>query len=727
MKRYSYKISGIVQGVGFRPYVYKLALKHQLFGFVLNNSNGVIIEIEGEENNLSFFEEELFAFPPPLAKITHTEKEEIALKNDTQFSIIQSNQNQTKTTLISPDMAICDACKEDISNPNSHYYNYFATNCTNCGPRYSIIKTVPYDRENTSMSNFVMCKDCQEEYKNPLSRRYHAQPIGCEKCGPKLTLWDNNVKCLIVNDELFKTTAKLIKEGKIVAIKGIGGFHLVCDASNDSVIQTLRTNKNRPSKPFALMCKDIEQIKSFAFINPKEEELLTSKEAPIVILEKLKIHNATFSISNQVAPNISKIGCMLPYAPFHILLFEYLANPIVATSANLGDEPIITNSETLREKLPFVEFILDNDRDIINAIDDSLVQVVDNNIQILRLARGYAPKVISLDKKIDENLLSVGANQKSTICIGFEDKMILSPHIGDLGSVKSFDYFLRTIKTFERFYDFQTDRVITDKHPNYESTKWAKELKIKNSELKIIKVQHHLAHIYSVKAEFGLTKDYLGFSFDGTGYGEDGTLWGGEVFVGDIRKYHFKQIKLLGGEKAIKEPRRVALAMLFEKYGLEEIVTFDLPFLKTFSQNEIKLLYQSYEKNLNAPLTSSVGRLFDGVASLADLCQFQSYEGEAGLLCEKAYDKNIADSFPYSLENNIIDIAFDFFDRNLVSKFINTLVDIIIKIAQKEQFEVILSGGVFQNKTLLELVIQKLKDENIKYYHNQKTPTNDGG
>jgi hydrogenase maturation protein HypF len=304
-----------------------------------------------------------------------------------------------------------------------------------------------------------------------------------------------------------------------------------------------------------------------------------------------------------------------------------------------------------------------------------------------------------------------------------------------LDSLKAFEYFTRTIETFERFYDFKPDIIVCDKHPNYQTTKWANELKVKNEKLKIIEVQHHLAHIYSVKAEFGLTKDYLGFSFDGTGYGEDGTIWGGEVFVGDVRKYHFKHIKLLGGEKAIKEPRRVALSMLFERYSLDEIFSkrvlkhrdFKLPLLETFTQNEIKLLHQSYEKNLNAPLTSSVGRLFDGVASLANLSHFQSYEGEAGLLCEMAYDKNIADSFPYSLENNIIDIEFDFFDRNLASKCINTLVDIVVKIAKIEQLEVILSGGVFQNKTLLELVIEKLKNENINYHHNQKTPTNDGG
>ncbi|MDD2698350.1 MAG: carbamoyltransferase HypF [Arcobacteraceae bacterium] len=736
MIRNKYQIKGVVQGVGFRPYIYTLATRFNLSGFVYNDSQGVTIELQGKVCDIELFDETFLDELPPLAHIDNFEKHPIPLKDETTFCIIESihEENMGKTTLISPDIAVCMDCLEDIKN-GGKYHNYFATNCTNCGPRYSIIETVPYDRKNSSMKSFTMCESCKEEYQNPLDRRYHAQPISCSHCGPKLELRVKNEELKIEGDEIFSLTARLIKEGKIGAFKGIGGFHLVCDSTNDKVIKQLRQYKNRPTKPFALMCKNLAQIEQFAFISDKERELLTSKEAPIVILEKLKVNSLKLKISNNLAPNISKIGCFLPYSPLHHLLFEHLESPIVATSANLGDEPIITKSEDIAKLLPFIDFILDFNRDIVNGVDDSLVQIVDEKIQILRLGRGYAPKVITLPFKLSQNILAVGGSGKNTISLAFEDKIIISPHIGDLDSFKAFEYFTRTIETFKRFYDFKPDIIVCDKHPNYETTKWANELKVKNEKLKVVKVQHHLAHIYSVKAEFGLSSDYLGFSFDGTGYGEDGTIWGGEVFVGDVRKYHFKQIKLLGGEKAIKEPRRVALSMLFERYSLDEIFskrvlkhrTFDLPLLKTFTQNEIKLLHQSYEKNLNAPLTSSVGRLFDGVASLANLTHFQSYEGEAGLLCEMAYDKNIADSFPYSLENNIIDIEFDFFDRNLVSKFINTLVDIVIKIAQKEQLEVILSGGVFQNKTLLELVIQKLKDENINYHHNQKTPTNDGG
>jgi hydrogenase maturation protein HypF len=676
----------------------------------------VILEVEGNEEKLSLFEKELFTSPPPLAKITNSIKEVIPLQNETEFLIINSNESKTKTTLISPDIAICNDCRDDIKN-NPHFKNYFATNCTNCGPRYSIIKTVPYDRCNTSMEKFIMCEECEEEYTNPLSRRYHAQPIACEKCGPQLSLIgkDGNT---IPSNEPIKDIAFKIKNGHIVAIKGIGGFHLVCDSKNDSVIEKLRVFKNRPSKPFALMCKDIEQINSFANVNQKEKELLTSKEAPIVILDTKN----EFSLSSFIAPNISKIGCMLPYSALHILLFEYLDDPIIATSANLGDEPIITSSETIKEKLPFIEFILDFDRDIVNAIDDSVVQVVDDEIQILRLARGYAPKVINLNNKIDNKILSVGANQKSTISLAYEDKIILSPHIGDLGSNKSFDYFTRTIETFKRFYDFKPDAFISDKHQGYASSKWAKQ---QNITLK--QVQHHLAHIYSVKAEHHLSGDYLGFSFDGTGLGDDETLWGGEIFVGNEKKYHFKAIKLLGGEKAIKEPRRVALSLLFDRYRLEETQNLELECVKSFSKIELTMLYQAYIKNLNAPLSSSVGRLFDAVASLSSLCQYQSYEGEAGLLCESVYDKNIKENYTYCISNGEITIDFDYFDTKIVSKFINTLVKIIIDIAKIEKKEVILSGGVFQNKTLLNLVIKNLKAEKINYFYNQTTPCNDGG
>ncbi|QOY52771.1 carbamoyltransferase HypF [Candidatus Sulfurimonas baltica] len=706
MIRHKYLINGLVQGVGFRPFIYKLALELKLFGFVKNSTNGVELELEGFSETIEKFEKKLYSTLPPLARIDEIKTSEIELLHVRSFEIKQSSKESVKAALVSPDIATCKECLDDIVHVEK-YKGYFATNCTNCGPRYSIVKTVPYDRVNTSMQKFKMCKECEDEYYNPLNRRYHAQPISCNSCGPSLSA-------------TILTCAQKIIEGKIVAIKGIGGFHIVCDATNDEVVTKLREFKNRPAKPFAVMCKDVQQIKSLAQVDEKEEELLISKEAPIVILKKGA--DVDIKLSTKIAPHIGRIGCFLPYTALHHILFLHVKNPIVATSANLGSEPIITNVEEIYKKLPFVEFVLDFDRDIINAVDDSLVQVVSGKTQVLRLSRGYAPKVIKLPFKSKKKILAVGANAKNSIALVIDDNIILSPHIGDLDSLEAFGFFLRTLESFKNFYDFEPDIIVHDKHPRYETTKWAK---IQNKEL--VDVQHHLAHIYACKAEFGLSGDYLGFSFDGTGYGDDGSLWGGEVFLGDKRKYHFKPIKLLGGEKAIKEPRRVALSMLFDKYSLEDVLALDLHVVKSFSLTEIKTLHQSYEKNLNAPQSSSVGRLFDGVASLANLLHVQTYEGETGLMCEQNYNLHVEKSFEYKIIDGVIDIEFDFFDKNIVTKFINTLIEIVVGISKVEKLEVILSGGVFQNKTLLELTCIKLEQAKIKYYHQQETAINDGG
>ncbi|MDC0932641.1 carbamoyltransferase HypF [Arcobacteraceae bacterium] len=720
MKRYQYQITGIVQGVGFRPFIFKLANKLGLTGFVFNDSNGVSIELQGDDKSIIFFDKLLFDELPPLAKIDNFVKNEFEVKNSNIFEIKETFDNTSKTTLVSPDIKVCDDCLDDIKK-DEKYKNYFAINCTNCGPRYSIIKTIPYDRINTSMDKFLMCDSCAEEYKNPLNRRYHAQPISCNDCGPTLTLSSKNELISNSYDEIYKVATDYIQEGKILAIKGIGGFHIVCDASNDRVVQKLREYKHRPFKPFAIMCKDIQQVQKIVKLSEKEKELLISKESPVIVCDELE--NSSSTISQYIAPNIKRIGCFLPYTALYHLLFEHLDNPIVATSANLSGEPIITTKEDILKKLPFVDYIVDFNRDIENACDDSVLQIVNDEIQILRAGRGYTPKVIKLKKKISQKILAVGANAKNTISIAFDDTIILSPYIGDLDSLVSFEYFLRTIETFKKFYDFKPDIIVHDKHPNYETTKWAKQQK----NVKLIEVQHHLAHIYATKAEFLLEdKKYVGFSFDGTGYGTGGTLWGGEVFVGDERKYHFKAIKLLGGTKAIKEPRRVALSMLFDRYTLDEVLNLKIDTVKSFKESEIRILYNSYSKSLNAPLSSSVGRIFDGVASLAGLLQIQSYEGEAGLLCEKEYKSN-SKKFEYDINNGEIEIQYDFFVEDIVTRFLNTLVNIIVDISELEQKEVILSGGVFQNKTLLSKVIEELNKRKIKYFYQQLTPLNDSG
>ncbi len=703
MIRRAYYIEGVVQGVGFRPFIYKLASELNLVGFVKNSVDGVELEIEGFDASVAEFEDLLFSRLPPLAKIMTMKSSQLELHHDKNFKILQSSSDKesSKKALISPDIAICSECLEDVMS-RDRYRGYFATNCTNCGPRYSIIKRVPYDRVNTSMKKFNMCPSCKEEYMNPLSRRYHAQPISCSSCGPTLS-------ATIIE------TAEHIKNAKIVAIKGIGGFHIICDSANKMVVERLRQFKNRATKPFAIMCKNIEQIESIASISKEERELLESKEAPIVIVKKLKYDNF-------IAPNMDRVGCFLPYTPLHHLLFRYLKNPIIATSANLASEPIITRAEDISKKLPFIDFVLDFDRDIINGVDDSLMQIVAGEAQVLRMSRGFAPKVIRVPFRSEKRVLAVGANAKNAIALLIDDNIIISPHIGDLDSLRAFDSFQATIETFKRFYDFEADVILHDKHPNYLTTKWAK-----GQDRELIAIGHHLAHIYACKAEFSLSGEHLGFSFDGTGYGDDKTLWGGEIFVGDRREYSFKQIKLIGGERAIKEPRRVALSMLFDRYTLDEVLSFDLELLSSFKIEEIRLLHQSYIKNINAPLSSSVGRLFDAMASFSSLLQFQSFEGEAGLICEQHYNAAISRTFEYKIINGIIDIEFDFFHKDLISIFINTLVKIVVDISKSKNISVVLSGGVFQNRTLLELIIEEFGKESIKYYHQQETAINDGG
>ena len=737
MKSFLIQITGIVQGVGFRPFVYNLAIKHNMKGWVNNDDRGVNILLNCKEQEAQNFIKELQENPPALAKINSINIEKITeIKECKSFEIKQSSNSNNKSTIISPDMSICNDCIEDINDMSNFRYNYSLTNCTNCGPRYSIIKTVPYDRVNTSMSSFMLCENCAKEYNNPTNRRYHAQPVSCEVCGPNVTLYNKYSEILESNINAVEKAADLINKGFILAIKGMGGFHLVCDASNDKVVSQLRINKNRPNKPYAVMFKDINSIKTYTKINLKEEETLCSKEKPIVLVKK----KDDFSLSKLIAPNINQIGCFIAYTPLHHLLFRYLKSPILATSANLKDEPIIRSKDEVLNKLSLVvDYILDFNRDILNACDDSVIQIVENcNIKI-RNARGYAPTSLKLEKTTNKKILALGANQKSTISLAFENNLILSPHIGDLNSIESVEYFERTIETFKRFYDFEPDIIVCDKHPNYESTKFAFKLKEINPNIELVQVQHHYAHILSTMAEYNLQKDVLGIAFDGTGYGDDGNIWGGEIFIANAKEYkrvnHIAYFKLLGGEMAVKEPKRVALSLLFDNFGLEDILVMDLACVKAFKTNEIKMLHTMWQKGLNAPYTSSVGRLFDAMASFADILHTQSYEGETGLLIEQNYDSSINEYYSYKITNEQIDLSsmikeiiLDLDKKLICSKFINTMVQIILDLADTyENLPVVLSGGVFQNKTLLQILIGKFQKQGREFYFNIDIPANDGG
>jgi hydrogenase maturation protein HypF len=745
MNTYEIKIKGIVQGVGFRPFIYKLALSSKLNGQVSNNDEGVLIVVNCTKEQLDIFIEHIKQNPPKLSKIHHIKSHKLtSFKIYKEFKIIQSQNNNNKSTFVSPDIGVCDECIKEIKDPKNFRFKYPLTNCTNCGPRYTIIKSIPYDRINTSLKEFTLCSKCKNEYENPLDRRYHAQAIACKKCGPTITLYDKKANVVSTSSKAIKDIAKEVKKGKFVAIKGVGGFHIVCDASNKKAIDLLRLKKQRPKKPFAVMFPNLEILKGHLELNVQELKLVKSIQKPIVLLKK----KSTSSLLNSISPNSTTIGGFLPYTPLHHLFFQEFQNPIIATSANLKGEPITKDLDELFEKIShLIDFVLDFNRDIINFCDDSVLRIIDKKIVNIRNSRGYAPTVFNLENN-SKNILALGANQKSNISLAFGNNIVVSPYISDLDSIESIEALKRTIDTFKKFYDFKPDVIVCDLHPNYDSTKYAKEL-ASIYKIPLISVQHHHAHILATMFEHDLKGEVLGICFDGTGLGDDGNLWGGEILKVSKESYtrlaHINNFKLLGASKAIKEPKRVALSMLFDNYSLQEVLELNLSSVKAFSNFEIKTLHSSWQKGVNAPLTSSVGRVFDAVASLIGICHVQSYEGQTGILLEELYDHNIKDAFDFEIHLKIIDINPMVrsivkeivkeirngdkinIQKTIASKFINTLVNIIYTMAKKYNLPVVLSGGVFQNKTLLSLVCKKFKENNIKYYFSSKVPLNDGG
>lgn len=726
---YKININGVVQGVGFRPFVYNLASELGLKGKVSNGSSGVEIHINAKTNELKEFLDKIDKNKPLLSQIDNISCIKIDNQIFNSFTIEKSDNSGEKTVKIPPDLYVCKDCQAELFDPNNRRFNYPFITCTQCGVRYSIITNLPYDREFTSMSSFKMCKACEEEYNDPTNRRYHAQPIGCFDCGPKLSwfengIWQKNEKDYsIFIDKVVDT----IKRGKIVAIKGVGGYHLVCDATNDSAIKMLRDRKHRPSKPFAIMTNDIDMAKNLANISPIEESLLTSPQRPIVLLKTLP--EISKKISSLVAPKLNTIGIFLPYTPLHLLIMNKLNRPLIATSANISDEPLCTNLESLKKLENVYDAILDHDREIVNGCDDSVLMVVKDKTVMLRRARGYAPISIKLPNSMKKNILAFGANQKNTIAIGFGDDVVLSPHIGDLGNIESVNYLASNVKTLTKLYDFKPDIVLHDFHPQYESTKFAQE-NYNNTQ----GVWHHHAHILSVVIEHKLKLPVLGVAFDGTGYGEDDTLWGGEFLVcnknGFERVLSLEPFLLLGGEKAIKEPRRVALSILFDIYG-KKAMDLNNDVILAFTKNELESFYTMHEKKINSPQTSSMGRLFDAIASITNVCQFITFEGESGMKLEELFDKNIKEYYEFDIVDKkikidkIIKSILKEKDKKVaVSKFFRTIVE-IIKFAQRDykNMPLVVSGGVFQNRVLLSLLIEEFPN----IYFAQQIPPNDGG
>ena len=735
-KSYRIVIEGVVQGVGFRPFVFQLAKEYGLCGYVTNSGSGVVVAVEGTPEHIDSFLVMLQQKKPPLARIDKIEKESTLPLNLEDFRIVDSLKSTVSTMLLA-DMSLCNDCLEEMQDKENRRYNYPFINCTNCGPRYSIIKNLPYDRKMSSMDSFAMCEKCQEEYHNPNDRRYHAQPISCYECGPSLKYVTLSGEEEHDQKKALEKIATLIKAGEVVAIKGVGGFHIVCDATNSEAVRSLRENKHRPTKPLAVMFKSLQAIKKVASMSKKEETLILSKERPITIVKKRE-HT---TLSHLIAPNIDRIGVFLPYTPLHVLLLKKVKVPLVATSANLSGEPIIVDEKEIFQKMPFVvEHLLTYDREIVNACDDSVVQESKHHTITLRMARGYAPFSLYYKQKTAKKILAFGANQKVTIALAFENNILLSPHIGDIDSISSSEYFQKTLETLQRVYKFEPDIVVCDKHPKYETSRFARAYADEHAGVELVELQHHYAHALSCMSEYSLDEDVLAFCFDGTGYGDDGKLWGGEVFVANTKKYervyHFKELALLGGEVAIKEPRRVGLSMLFASFSLETILQMDSPLVNAFKESEIRTLYSMYERGINSPQSSSVGRLFDGVYALSGFTQSLGYEGESGLILESLSEKSKSKAiFKYFLQEGVVEYAPMIAEileepskEKIAKKFMNTLVHMILTIAEKyPELPLVLSGGVFQNRVLVSMLTQKLREKKRAYYIPSSVAINDGG
>ncbi len=720
-------IKGVVQGVGFRPFVYRKAQEYGIKGFVLNTGEGVVIEAHGER--CEAFVEALRSDLPERARIDFIGIEPCEARVCDDFEIRESSLN-TISGAIPPESALCAACEAEMDDPSNRRYRYGFINCTDCGPRYTILQTLPYDRVRTSMKHFTMCDACAAEYRDPRSRRYHAEPISCPNCGPKLTFLDN--RGTEITGDPIDLAVEMLKEGKIIAFKGLGGFHLMCDATSDTAVEELRRRKHRKAKPLAVMFGSLEQLESVATITPEEREIITGAIKPIVIVD-VKLENP---LSVHIAPGIDRLGVFLPYTPLHRLLFERIDFPLVATSANISDEPIIVRSSEIINRLgEVIDGIVDHDRIIVNALDDAVVQIAYTHTVMLRMGRGFAPQTLRADYAEPMDILALGAHQKSAIALCKGENMILSGHIGDLGSVEADSYFERTVQTFKRFYGSEPSLLVHDLHPHYSSTRYAKEQQKEH-----VGVQHHYAHILACMAEYALNEKVLGFAFDGTGYGEDGNLWGGEVMVADTGGYErigfIKPFALLGGDKAIKEPRRIALSLLFESFSLEEVLNLQSPVTEAFLAHEIRTLHHMWQKKINAPLSSSMGRIFDAVASLGGFIQSLDYEGQGGMVMESYADDAITEPFGFEISEEGIDLSMMVaqiveLSRHtdakamIASRFLSTIEAIIAEYAtQYPTLPIVIGGGVFQNRVLMARLYRRF--ENGRFYAQQKTPVNDG-
>ena len=740
-------VRGVVQGVGFRPFIYQLAVKHSLNGHVSNTSEDVRIEVEGDFDSINRFLADIPLLAPPRSVIEDISVSYHSTEGYMDFIIHDSMAEEGKYQLVSPDIATCPDCLEEILDPANRRYRYPFTNCTNCGPRFTIIEDIPYDRPLTTMRNFTMCPACLKEYEDPLNRRFHAQPNACPDCGPSLELLDSTGNP-VDTDDVIVTSAGLLSQGKIIAVKGLGGFLLACDACSEETVNLLRERKHRPFKPFAVMLSTMEEVKIHCEITSEEETLITSPNAPIVLVK----WRPESSITMAVAPNLKYLGVMVAYTPLHHLLLRETGLPLVMTSGNLSEEPIARdNNEAVRRLAGIADYYLVHDRDIYARYDDSVMMVEDESPQILRRARGYAPYPVKLGKKVPQ-ILGCGAELKNTFCLSRDDYAFISQHIGDMENLETMEHYEDTIELYMKLFRIEPEIIACDMHPDYLATKYAIEQSENRPGLKPVPVQHHHAHIASCMADNGIETPVIGVAFDGTGYGTDGKIWGGEFLIADYRDFrrlaHFEYLPLPGGEAAVKNPYRITTGYLLSLMG-EDVLEQDLPFRKYTSDEQAQVIIGQVKKNINSPLTSSCGRLFDAVSALLGIRGKVGYEAQAAIEMEMlAYDeRNDTVVYPFIYDGEegrriirlgdlfeaiIIDLHDGVSKATIAARFHTTITAVTNELCQVISgntgiTDVALSGGVFQNRLLLRKTVSMLKKSGFRVFTHRQVPTNDGG
>ena len=736
-------LTGIVQGVGFRPYVYRLANECGLTGLIANTSAGVSIEVQGDAEAVERFLERLPKEIPPLAKITGIAPRDAELQEETAFRIKASSMRAAAKALISPDVSICEDCLREMMNPRDRRFRYPFINCTNCGPRFTITHDIPYDRARTSMAKFKMCAACQAEYDNPASRRFHAQPNACWDCGPQVALLGADGARMDVAEPI-REAARLLQQGAVVAIKGLGGFHLACDAQNEKAVAKLRERKRRVEKPFAIMVRRVQDASRFCVVDEFSKKLMSSFERPIVLLPR----RPEVAFVPEVAPGNRFLGVFLPYTPLHHLLFQSgKFEALVMTSGNLSEEPIaIDNEEAVRRLNRIADAFLVHDREIVRRCDDSVVRVAAGQPQKLRRSRGFVPVPVQLEKEM-QPVLAVGGELKNTVCVVRGSEAFLSQHVGDLEDLESHKFFEEAVQHLQRILETEPKVIAHDLHPDYFSAKWAQE----RTGVELVGVQHHHAHVAACMAENHLDGKVIGVALDGTGYGTDGAIWGGEVLVADYagfeRAGHFEYVPLPGGAAAIHEPWRMAVSYLAKHYG-KAVETLGLPFLAEVDPRKLSVVLQMMEREINSPRTSSCGRLFDAVAALLGLRGTVNFEAQAAIELEMAARDSASEAaYPLDLELHgttwqigtkplfdwlLKDIRQQASVADISRKFHNGLalvfVDTAERIRDRTQLDrVCLSGGCFLNALLLETMITEMKERSFEVFFHTEVPAGDGG